>query len=277
MFTIGGSYERNNGTLGADFIYTDEDLFGFPDISYVNPVIPDRSLWQHDEASRVYNLEITGLFGEYIVEPASRIVVTAGGRYDRLALDATRGTAARAEDTFDAFSPKLGVTFKLVETVETGLNLYGAYSQAFLPPRRASALQPADVPLNLLPEDIDNYEGGLKGSLLGGRLSLEFSYFYMNDEGVVLRRRQGPFFLDTNAGQRRRQGPFFLDTNAGQRKFKGFETGFGWSPTSMVSTYLNASFYRNRFGEFVIEAAGRETSLTGNRLVLAPDTIVNWG
>jgi outer membrane receptor protein involved in Fe transport len=113
-----------------------------------------------------------------------------------------------------------------------------------------------------LPEDIDNYEGGLKGSLLGGRLSLEFSYFYMNDEGVVLRRRQGPFFLDTNAGQ---------------RKFKGFETGFGWSPTSMVSTYLNASFYRNRFGEFVIEAAGGETSLTGNRLVLAPDTIVNWG
>src|SRR5688572_27872836 len=52
--TVGGSYERNNGTLMADFIYTDEDLFGFPDISYVNPVIPPRSAWQHDEASRVY-------------------------------------------------------------------------------------------------------------------------------------------------------------------------------------------------------------------------------
>jgi outer membrane receptor protein involved in Fe transport len=133
--TVGGSYERNNGTLAADFIYTDEDLFGFPDISYVNPVIPDRSVWQHDAgAPRVYNLGITGLFGQYILEPASRVVLTMAGRYDRLALDATRGTAPKAEETFDAFSPKLGATFKLVDTPTDALNLYSAYSQAFLRP-----------------------------------------------------------------------------------------------------------------------------------------------
>ena len=66
-----GRTSATTGSLAADFIYTDEDLFGFPDISYVNPVIPDRSVWQHDEASRVYNLGITGLFGQYIVEPDS--------------------------------------------------------------------------------------------------------------------------------------------------------------------------------------------------------------
>ena len=260
--SVGGSYERNNGKLAADFIYTDEDLFGFPEISYVNPVIPDRSLWQHDEASRIYNLGITGLFGQYIVEPRPRVAVTLAGRYDRLALDATRGAGTKAEDTFDAFSPKLGATFKLVETTTDALSVYGAYSQAFLPPRRPSGLLPADVPLNLKPEDIENYEGGLKGSLLSGRVSLEASYFSMTDDGVVLRRRQGPFFLDTNAGQRR---------------FKGFETGVGWLASPQVSTYLNASFYRNRFGEFVIESAGGNTVLTGNRLVLAPDTVINWG
>jgi iron complex outermembrane receptor protein len=260
--TLGGSYERNNGTLAADFIYTDEDLFGFPDISYVNPVIPPRSVWQHDEASRVYNLGITGLFGQYIVEPVNRVVVTAAGRYDRLALDATRGAGAMAQDTFEAFSPKVGVTFKLVDTGANALNLYGAYSQAFLPPRRPSALVPADVPLNLQPEDIENYEGGLKGSLADGRVSLEASFFHMTDDGVVLSRREGAFFRPTNAGQRR---------------FKGVETGLGWSPTALVSTYVNASFYRNRFGEFVIQSAGGNTVLTGNRLVLAPDHIVNWG
>ena len=51
----------------------------------------------------------------------------------------------------------------------------------------------------------------------------------------------------------------------------------GWLPSPQVSTYLNASFYRNRFGEFVIESAGGNTVLTGNRLVLAPDYVVNWG
>ncbi len=89
LLTLGGWYERNNGTLAADFIYTDEDLFGFPDISYVNPVIPRGALWQHDESSRVYNLGITGLFGQYILEPTTKVDRDAGGRYDRLALDAT--------------------------------------------------------------------------------------------------------------------------------------------------------------------------------------------
>jgi iron complex outermembrane receptor protein len=262
--TIGGSYERNNGQLAADFIYTDEDLFGFPDISYVNPVLPPRSAWQHDTASRVYNLGITGLFGQYIVEPANRVVVTLGGRYDRLNLDATRGTAARAEDTFEAFSPKAGVTFRVVETPETGVNLYAAYSQAFLPPRRPSALVPADVPLNLQPEDIENYEGGVKGSFLSGRGSFEASFFHMVDDGVVLSRRQGAFFRPTNAGQRR-------------WRFKGVETGVVLSPTARVSTYLNASFYRNRFGEFVVQGSGGDTVLTGNRLVLSPDHVINWG
>ena len=262
--TLGGSYERNNGTLASDFIFTDEDLFGFPDISYVNPVIPDRSVWQHDESSRVYNLGITGLFGQYIFEPAPRVLATLAGRYDKLALDATRGSAAKVEDTFDAFSPKASATFKLLSTGNDGpvLNAYGAYSQAFLPPRRPSSLQAADVPLNLQPEDIENYEGGLKGSLLGGQLSFEASYFYMTEDGVVLNRRQGPFFVPTNAGQ---------------WKFKGLETGVGWSPSSQVSVYGNASFYRNRFGEFVIESDEGNTVFTGNHLVLSPDYIVNWG
>ena len=222
--TLGGSYERNNGTLAADFIYTDEDLFGFPDISYVNPVIPPESVWQHDEASRVYNLGITGLFGQYIVEPAPRVVLTLAGRYDRLNLDATRGTAARAEDTFDAFSPKVGAMFKLLDTGTDGaaLNAYGAYSQAFLPPRRPSALVPADMPLNLQPEDYENYEAGLKGSLLGGRLSMEASYFNMDNDGVVLNQRQGAFFRPTNAGE---------------RKFKGVETGLGWSTAPGLDLY----------------------------------------
>lgn len=259
--TVGGSYERNNGTLAADFIYTDEDLFGFPDISYVRPVIPPRSAWQHDPASRVYNLGITGVFGQYILD-VRRVVITAAGRYDRLALDATRGTAAKAEDTFEAFSPKAGVTFRVVDTAATSVNLFGAYSQAFQPPRRPSALVPADVPLNLQPENYENVEGGLKGSLANGRLSLEASVFHMTNDGVVLNRRQGAFFRPTNAGERR---------------FKGFETGLGWSPDARVSTYLNASFYRNRFGPFVIQTARGETALTGNRLVLAPDHIVNWG
>ena len=261
--TVGGTYERNKGQIASDFIFNDPDLFGFA-IDYLNPVIPDRNEWQHFEGSRGYNLGIAALFVQYVVEPAPRLLVTAGGRYDRLDMNVTRAGGPLVEATFDAFSPKLSATIKLLSTGGAGpaLNIYGAYSQSFLPPRRPSSLTPADVPLNLKPEEIDNYEVGLKGSLLDGRLSLDAAYFHMIEDGVVLSRRAGPFFLPTNAGQ---------------RKYKGFETGVTMAFTRQVSAFVNGSVYRHRFGDFVIQSDGGDTVLSGNRLRMSPDYLVNWG
>ena len=76
---------------------------------------------------------------------------------------------------------------------------------------RPSALVPADVPLNLQPENIDNYEGGLKASVLQNRLALEATYFWMNHHDVVLNTRQGAFFIPTNAGEQQYNG---LETGA---------------------------------------------------------------
>ena len=103
---LGGSYERNKGSSVYDGLLTDEETFGFPDFSYVNPVIPDRSLWMHDPSSVAFKVGITGLFGQYIVEPARRLVVTLAGRYDRLALDATQGTAPSVEETVRCVQPE---------------------------------------------------------------------------------------------------------------------------------------------------------------------------
>jgi outer membrane receptor protein involved in Fe transport len=260
----GASYERNNGTLASDFIYNDEDLFGFS-INYLNPVIPPRSEWQHDIGRRIYHLGVTGLFAHYSIEPTSRVILAAGGRYDRLDRDNARNGGAMIEDSFDAFSPKASATVKLLDAARdngTALSLYGAYSQSFLPPRRPSSLVPAEVPLNLKPEDIANYEGGIKGSTANGRVSFEATYFRMTEDGVVLSTRQGPFFFPTNAGKLR---------------YKGVETGVTVSMSPKVGAYVNASFYRNRFGDFVIESEDGDTALTGNRLPISPDHVVNWG
>jgi len=242
------------------------ETFGFPDFSYVSPVIPDRSLWMHDRSDVAYKVGITGLFGQYIVEPAQRLVVTLAGRYDRLALDATQGTSPKVEQTYEAFSPKVGATVRLLETdgqtAGTTLNAFAAYSQAFLPPRRPSALQAADTELNLKPEDIENYEAGLKGTVLGGRLAFEASFFHMTENGVVINR-----FVNNR----------FIPSNAGEQRYKGFETGATWTPKQNVTAYANGAFYRNRYGDFVIQDAIGDTTLSGNRLVLSPDYIVNWG
>ena len=266
--TLGGSLRAQQRQLGVRRLYTDEETFGFPDFSYVNPVIPDRSLWHARPrlASRTTS-GITGLFGQYIVEPARRVVVTLAGRYDRLALDATRGTAARVERHVRCVQPEAR------RDVQAARHRHGSdwpdaecIRRLFAGvPATAAAERPQapDTPLNLQPEDIENYEAGLKGSLLGGRLALEASYFYMTEDGVVINR-----FVNNR----------FVPSNAGQLTFKGFESGATWTPTQKADRVcerrvLSQPLWRLRHPE--LRAATR--TLTGNRLVLSPDYIVNWG
>lgn len=265
---VGGSFERNSGHLNQEFLYTEDNEDGFT-INYLTPVIPPRSDWlSFVPAPRVYHLNSAGLFFQYTAEPAPRVILAGGGRYDRLALDNQRGTGLKVERTFEAFSPKLSGTVKLAGVdagSPTTVNLYGAFSQAFLPPQRPSGLSPSNVTDRIEPEDIENYEVGLKGSALGGRASFEATYFRMKETGVVLTVRQGPFFLPTNSGE---------------LKYKGVEAGVRVAISPKVSTYVNSSFYRNRFGDFVIqdeEDPDADMSLTGNRLAISPDHVVNWG
>ena len=265
--TIGASHEWTNGFSAGNLMYTDPDTFGWP-LNYLSPVHPAKSEWEFFRfGGNDYTLNNTGIFAQYLIEPVRRLVVTAGGRYDRFAINNTLTFSperTKVEDTFTAFSPKMSTTVKLLGVDGGGptLNLYGTYAQAFLPPRRASQLRPGNELNPLNPEDIDNYEVGTKASVLDGRLSFEGTYFYMVRDGIITTVRQGPFFLPTNAGE---------------HKYKGFETGVGWTSQGIFSAYLNAAFYRNRFGDFVIESDGGDTVLTGNRLPIAPDTVVNAG
>lgn len=264
--TVGGSYERTAGSIDADFLFTDEDNEGIP-INYLNPVVPPQSEWSHDvQPARRYGVGISALFAQYIIEPSSRWVFTAAGRYDRFALKNTPEGGATLNYVFDAFSPKASATYQVLKAEDgrsSTFNVYGAYSHAFLPPRRPSSLTPANVDLKLQPENIDNVEGGIKSSLLNGRVSLDGAYFWMTENGVVLTRRQGPFFLPTNSGEQR---------------YKGVESSVRVTVTPQVSLFMNAAFYRNRFGTSVIESAGDDdTVLTGHRLPISPDSVLNWG
>lgn len=265
-FMGGGSYEWTSGYGAGNLIYTDAATFGWP-LDYLNPVHPPKADWEFFRfGGNDYNVGVTGVFGQFSIEPTSRVILTAGGRYDRLDLENTltfRSGMPLVADAFDAFSPKLSATVKLLpDDASAAVNLYGQYSQAFLPPRRPSGLRPGDDEVNLNPEDIDNYEIGVKSSLLDGRLSFEGTWFHMRRDGIVHSVRQGPFFIPTNAGE---------------HEYKGVELGFSATPAPALSVYANAALYRNRFGDFVIESAGGDTVLSGNRLPISPDRIINGG
>jgi outer membrane receptor protein involved in Fe transport len=264
---IGGSYEHNTGSVtGGNLIYTDPDTLGWP-LNWRNPVIPDRSTWQFFPfGGNHYTLNSTGIFGQYIIYPTRRLLFNVGGRYDRLSLGNTKPGKPSINGTFDAFSPKLSATVKLLKPEAAGgkggLNAYAVYSKAFLPPRSPNDLAPTDQTTNLQPEKINNYEAGVKGSVLQDKLSFDAAFFHMKRDGIIVQTREGPFFRDSNAG---------IQT------FRGFEAGLTWAPIRELSLYANGAFYHNRFGTFVIQRSGGDTVLTGNRLPIAPDRVYNAG
>jgi iron complex outermembrane receptor protein len=263
---VGGSYEDTSGFVAGNLIYTDEETFGWP-IDYLDPVHPPRSAWLFDRfGGSDYDLGSTGIFAQYIAEPGDRWILMAGGRYDRLDLDNTRTFSAgrpSISDTFDEVSPRLSATYKLIETAgKPDLSLYASYSEAFLPPRRPSSLQPGDEAIELDPEDIANWELGLKGSFFESHLAVEAAWFQMDRDGIVTEVRQGPFFLPSNAGE---------------HEYEGFEASLRWTESSRFTAYVNGALYHNRFGHFVIESEDGDTVLSGNRLPISPDEVWNAG
>ena len=277
---VGASFESNTGVKATDFITTDPvDPFGAFVINYLDLMPPPRSDWEYHEWARVrYRLRTYGLYFQYQMAPLPRLQLTAAGRFDRLDLknvvlaahiDNTLTAGETSLETFDAFSPKFSALYNLVDGTETGLfgrvnlNLYAAYSEAFKPPRHPSSLTPPGQDANLEPENITNYEVGLKSSFLDGRGSLQATYFNMERDGVVISTQEGPLFRDSNAGK---------------QDFEGLELTAAWAPRPNLSFFGNVAFYHNRFGEFVIQKENRpEIVLTGNRLPAVPDRIFNVG
>jgi len=268
---VGGSFERTTGFRSGDLIYTDTLTYGWP-LDFMNPVYPDRADWLYDPfGGDDYSLDSWGAFAQYEVTPLPRLTLTAAGRYDRMNLQNTetfQSGAPSIDETFEAFSPKFSALFRVLEGKQAGgplgsvdVNLYGTYSEAFKPPRTPSGLNPSGMdPLD--PENITNIEFGAKTAFADGRASLDATWFHMKRDGIVVSTREGPFFIPSNAGE---------------QTFNGVEVALAVAPIPAVEVNVNAAFYHNRFGDFVIEDPGGDTDLTDNRLPLVPDVVFNWG
>jgi outer membrane receptor protein involved in Fe transport len=266
---VGVSYDQTAGFASGNLIYTDPNTLGWP-LNYLTDAFPARNTWQYFPfGGNDYRLAITAAFAQYIISPTRRLEINVGGRYDNLDLTDTKDFAQgkpTINDSFHAFSPKVSATVKLLGTDAAAgkgaLNAYAVYSTAFLPPRTPSSLTPVDEVIRLQPVKLKNYEVGLKSNLLSGKLSLEGTFFKMNEDGVVIETRVGPFYQLSNAGA---------------EDFRGVEVGATWRPITELSLYANAAFYHNRYGNFVIQSSSGNDVLTGNRFPLAPDQVYSAG
>ena len=249
--------------------------------------------------------ETYAVFGDFTYNLTDQLSVSLGGRYtwDERSASILRqnyvgggspffgglGIPAGAASTnfsgsreFKKFTPRASVTFQ--PTPEH--TIYASYAQGFkgggFDPRGVGTNAPAAIPgrptdeevtafLSFLPESVDSYEIGYKGSLLDGAVFVALAGFYADYSDVQIPGSVG--CLTFVAGQPV-QSFCGVVSNAGKATFKGLEFEGSarvgqdlLSPGDSLRLSGAAGYIDAQFDEYITNIAGRPTDVADFRRV----------
>jgi iron complex outermembrane receptor protein len=194
------------------------------------------------------------LYGFYLQEtlaPADGMLVDIGLRYDRLTFDIdgteyirydyadgnyTTGSGEYSvSESYDLFSPKIGVTYALTKE----LNVYGLVASANQAPTDSEVranLSYGGSP-SLKASTSINYEVGFKQRSKTWSMDLSFYYNDVHDELVAVKGADDTTYY----------------TNAGQTRRLGAELSVDYLVTEALDIGANGSFYDYRYVDYVDE------------------------
>ena len=161
------------------------------------------------------------------------------------------------------FSGIAALSYTLWQQGEDDAVIYGNYRNTFKP--AAIDFGPEAEPDILQPETAQQYEFGLKGVALDGRLDWEASSFLTNMNNTVV-----------NADINGQPGI----ANGGQQRFEGIELEADWRITGDLRWQTAYSYHRATYRDFLHDTDGTVAGLTqdaGNRLELSPLDLFSTG
>ena len=133
-------------------------------------------------------------FGQLTLNLSDRLSLVAGGRYtidDKRLNASVDGAPVNLRNSYERFTPKLGVNYKLTDDVLA----YASYSEGFKSGGyNGLAGSAAQLALPFRPQVTQAYELGLKSDLLGGRARINLAAFYNR-----IKDRQQPINTDGGA------------------------------------------------------------------------------
>lgn len=305
-FQLSHQGDRSNWLLGAFYFHEKDDgqaPVAFSDILFnplgIAPIPAPGTLRQGYYAGSQVKTDAYALFGQYTREVVDRLRVTVGARYSIERKSAINQGAFNLVDAFDqrgfettpnpstltiqcgeglptigfgavpcipsktfrAFTPKLGLEFQATASIL----LYASVSKGFKSGvYNLGAVQP---PVN--PENIWDYEAGIKSTLLNGRLRANLSGFYYDYKDLQVNR-----VVVANA----------LLENAAAAKIYGLEAEIVAKPTEAFQIDLTGAYLNATFSKFVTADNARPAgdgvttddfgnpafNLKGNRLSQSP-------
>jgi iron complex outermembrane recepter protein len=168
--------------------------------------------------------ESLGLFGEMTLRPFPGLPVTLGARYQRDSQDRqgllgspTGGYPIDFDRTFDAWLPKLSITYEVAEDFKVGLLVQRAYN-----PGGTTLNLDTGEQDNFDAETLWNYEVYARASFAGGRATLDGNLFY-NDFSDAQRARLRSYVVPGGATA------FWAEIdNVPAARSHGVEVALGW-------------------------------------------------
>jgi iron complex outermembrane receptor protein len=121
------------------------------------------------------------VFAETVFEPADRVKIIGGLRWEEIGLDYTPyPSLVTASTDYTPTTGRVGVVFELTPRT----NVYGSYSRAVEPTTQLVSLAGSQQQFSLVPGR--QFEFGAKGSALDGRLDGTLAYFDIEKRDLLI-------------------------------------------------------------------------------------------
>lgn len=209
-----------------------------------------------------------GPFAQLQLEPTSRLQVSLGGRWDRLAFRVddhflADGKNDSGDRTMTAASGHLGASWAPSPRLIPYINLSTAFETPTTTELQVSPNTQGGFNGELGPQRVRTLEIGARGRLAGERLRYEIAAFDARATDAIVQ------FLETNGRA------FFR--NAGATQSRGVEVGVEWALREGVALTAAWTHANYRFDEYRLPRGAVVDTLDGNTLAGVPTDALRMG
>ena len=207
------------------------------------------------------------IFAQADVKLPHGFIVTAGISYNKSSVQFINLLARPATTQERTFENKLPPHLGVLKKVTNNISIYGSIARGFSPPTVSEMLRSDGMfGTNLQPQDGIDYELGLRGDLIHGKLYFDVSGFWFHLQNTIVQRIDSTgIYYYVNAGSTRQNGlEYYLSYN-----LAGHPDRF----ISLAKIWISHAFHDFHYSSF----KQVNTDYSGKRLPGVPEQTIITG